>query len=97
MGDKYRRKRCSRHRRMKTKYGIPDDEMHLYDNVTHCQICELELSSIPHSPQQRCVDHCHTTGEARGVLCRNCNLLIGFAKDDLTILLNSIKYLKTNG
>lgn len=39
------------------------------------------------------VDHCHTTGEIRGVLCRPCNLGLGYFRDDPERLLGAIKYL----
>lgn len=41
-----------------------------------------------------CVDHCHTTNKVRGLLCSSCNSAIGFVKDDVTVLLNLIEYLK---
>lgn len=42
------------------------------------------------------VDHSHETGKIRGLLCTRCNLVIGCAKDDISILKNAIKYLKRN-
>ena len=39
------------------------------------------------------VDHNHITGEVRGLLCNDCNALLGFANEDKEILLNAIKYL----
>lgn len=40
------------------------------------------------------VDHDHRTGEVRGLLCRRCNVMIGYAKDDVQILEGGIEYLK---
>lgn len=40
------------------------------------------------------VDHDHTTGKVRGILCGSCNNLLGRAQDNETILLNAIKYLR---
>jgi hypothetical protein len=40
-----------------------------------------------------CVDHNHETGQTRGLLCHNCNHLLGKAQDSIKVLLNSIKYL----
>lgn len=42
------------------------------------------------------VDHCHTKGHIRGLLCAMCNLLLGKAKDNPSILLSAVKYLEDN-
>lgn len=39
------------------------------------------------------VDHCHKQGHVRGLLCSNCNTLLGLAKDDPETLLRAIRYL----
>jgi len=39
------------------------------------------------------VDHCHETKKIRGVLCNNCNVGLGFFKDNVSSLQNAIKYL----
>ena len=39
------------------------------------------------------VDHCHDTGAIRGLLCQNCNLLLGHAKDSFLILIRAMSYL----
>lgn len=35
-----------------------------------CAICGLNMAT---NTSNACLDHCHTTGFIRGVLCRNCN------------------------
>jgi len=39
------------------------------------------------------VDHNHTTGQVRGLLCIHCNSMIGYANDDPAVLNNAITYL----
>jgi len=40
------------------------------------------------------IDHDHTTGAFRGLLCRGCNLILGNAQDSTLTLESAIKYLK---
>lgn len=53
-----------------------------------CAICKTTESS------KWCVDHSHTTGLVRGILCHHCNVLIGMAKENINTLKNSIDYLE---
>ena len=41
-----------------------------------------------------CVDHDHKTMRVRGLLCVQCNFLIGHAKEDVSILNSAIIYVK---
>lgn len=41
-----------------------------------------------------CVEHNHTTGRIRGLLCNNCNRGVGLLKDNLNILKRAIIYLQ---
>jgi len=41
------------------------------------------------------VDHCHDTGEVRGLLCGNCNSGIGNLRDEVALLERAIEYLKS--
>ena len=40
------------------------------------------------------VDHCHTTGKVRGLLCHSCNRAMGLLGDNVNIIDEMIKYLK---
>ena len=42
-----------------------------------------------------CVDHCHTTGKIRKLLCRNCNKALGILKDSPDLLRKAAIYLET--
>ena len=68
----------------------------LAEQDNKCKICSLELSTISekHTLNAACVDHCHTSGKVRGILCRPCNLVLGNAKDNTEVLKNAIEYLK---
>jgi hypothetical protein len=40
------------------------------------------------------IDHDHTTGQVRGLLCDNCNPALGSFKDNIETLQKAIDYLK---
>lgn len=62
----------------------------LYDTQgKKCAICDAS----PKHTYELSVDHDHTTGEVRGLICRKCNLLLGYAKDSTSILHKAINYL----
>ncbi len=44
---------------------------------------------------QLCIDHCHTTGKIRGVLCRRCNVVLGLVYDKREPLDKLVNYLET--
>jgi Autographiviridae endonuclease VII len=52
-----------------------------------CAICKRTGVTL-------CVDHCHLTGEVRGLLCSQCNSAIGFCSDDPAVLLAAAAYLQ---
>lgn len=54
----------------------------------HCDICGEPPEDVLH------IDHCHKTNVIRGLLCRNCNLMLGFARDSIDNLIMAAVYLK---
>jgi hypothetical protein len=55
-----------------------------------CAVCERKLGT----KRQPHIDHDHTTKKTRGILCSNCNTLLGLAKERIRTLLRAIKYLR---
>ena len=81
------------------KYGMSKDEWFwMYkEQGRECGMCSRELSinrngSDPNS-LSACIDHDHETNKIRGMLCNRCNVLLGFADDDVNLLRLGIKYL----
>jgi len=60
---------------------VCDDFNVLYDkyiNTTNCEECNIELTVDRYNTNTtRCLDHDHTTGLFRNVLCQRCNLSRG--------------------
>lgn len=55
-----------------------------------CAICGKHQANLKCT---LCVDHNHTTGKVRGLLCNSCNAILGMAHDDIQILQKAIEYL----
>jgi tetratricopeptide (TPR) repeat protein len=58
-----------------------------------CKICYQDFPSDV-APN---VDHCHTSGKVRGLLCWNCNIGLGSFKDNPLVLIKAAEYLKEQG
>jgi post-segregation antitoxin (ccd killing protein) len=60
-----------------------------------CAICKKpETDERQGTLKALCVDHNHTTGEVRQLLCNSCNKMIGLACEDVDILSEAVQYLK---
>lgn len=78
------------------KYGITVEEYRsmLVSRNNLCAICiQPEKRMLGDEPQRLSIDHCHTTGKVRGLLCSQCNSLLGLAGDDINRLTRAIQYL----
>lgn len=78
----------------KRRYGItPDDYASMLEEQNEkCKIC---LASPENGPRKGLVvDHDHTTGVVRGLLCQNCNALLGLSNDCPTTLMKAAHYLR---
>jgi len=72
--------------------GVDVDEAEkLYQSHSgHCDICGNTCTS----GKRLALDHCHTTGKIRGMLCGNCNTGLGKFKDSPEMLFKAIEYLR---
>lgn len=90
------KKVCKKCEHLLRRYGITDPmrrEM-IAQQGGECQCCgELLDSEGAGSSNKAHVDHCHTQGHIRSILCGRCNTTIGLVKEDRTILLKMIDYL----
>lgn len=57
-----------------------------------CGVCGVNLTEL--LQRDICADHCHSTKKTRGVLCRYCNLMLGHARDSVSVLRAAIRYLE---
>lgn len=84
-----RNPRAVKNRILKREYKIPVEvyEEKLKEQEGRCKICRELLSE----PQ---VDHDHETEQVRDLLCRTCNLAVGYVRENLLIAENLVAYLK---
>lgn len=78
------------HKKKLSKYGLTQIE---YEKLVLrsgglCEICKKRPFEV--------IDHCHTSGKVRGLLCSMCNRSLGGFKDDVDVLKNAIKYVTVN-
>jgi len=89
-------KLSKKNQKLKRNYGITLEQYNqmFAEQKGLCAICgEKETTKNQYKLRQLSVDHNHVTGQVRSLLCSNCNLLLGCAKDSKEILLKAILYL----
>lgn len=82
----------ARRNHLKSKYGLTLEQYEklLEESENKCAICEKSFDSC--SP---CIDHCHSSGLVRGLLCRKCNLNL-HTIENKQYLRKALEYLRVN-
>ena len=87
---------------IKAKYGISKEKyLNLIEIQNNkCAICFKEESSLNNWKQgevrRLAIDHCHSTGKVRGLLCTRCNITLGAVEDNVQTLKNMATYSEKN-
>lgn len=87
-------KKIRQRSKLKEKYDVSIEEYELLykEQAGHCYLC----LQIPKRNRALNVDHCHTTGRVRKLLCDKCNMALGLINDDKELLLKMVNYLNEN-
>ena len=88
----------SEYQRLKT-FGLTLNDFNsiLKAQGNMCAICDIDHDVYKSSSyKNKCfaVDHCHTTGVIRGLLCEKCNRALGYFNDNREYLLKAVSYLE---
>lgn len=78
---------------LKTRYGI---DLEQYNSMLKKQNCSCAICGKSET-EESCdlaVDHCHSNGNIRGLLCKACNKGLGLFSDNPQLLYKAISYLK---
>lgn len=79
--------------KIKRVYGITPDD---YDRMFEDQkgVCSICFGPETTKRGYLCVDHDHTTGKVRSLLCSRCNSAIGMLKEKASVAYSAAKYLE---
>lgn len=80
---------------LRYNYGLTEEQYEalLRDQGGVCAIC----GKVDGSGRRLSVDHCHTTGQVRGLLCNGCNTSLGGLKDSPENMGGALIYLTAHG
>lgn len=82
--------------KLRLKYGMSlDDYQNMIDSQGgRCAICRG--SKLVAGRANLHVDHCHKSGKVRGILCHNCNAILGQMSDSVDGLMGLARYARKN-
>ena len=91
--------KCCRKEETLKLYGLSlEDYSEILKSQDYCcKICKTKEPRGQSKKGRFYVDHNHTTGKVRGLLCNDCNTALGLFKDDPNVLHKAIQYLKNEG
>lgn len=80
------------------KFGITVEQYNNFVSIQNnsCAICGKPKEEFTGRGNNFHIDHCHTSGKVRGLLCSHCNTGLGQFKDSINSLQNAIQYLRQN-
>lgn len=89
-----KQRKIRRKAHLKAKYGVTPEwlEQRLEELDHKCPLCATPIAE----GYNLAIDHCHTTGEVRDVVCRSCNIAMGMFKDNPELIEKAVQYLKDN-
>lgn len=89
-------KETSRDRYLQRTYGISEKEYNarLLAQDNKCIICDTEFQTDKFGSKYPVVDHCHTNGHIRGILCNECNRGLGYFHDSREALYKAALYVQ---
>lgn len=75
------------------RYGLDQSEFDAIFSRQNgrCAVCGVSLEP---NGRHTHIDHCHTSGKVRGILCHHCNAALGYAKDNPETLRRAAKYIE---
>lgn len=84
--------------RLATRYGlsVAEYEAMLLRQDGKCAACGRGETCLGRGGMVKSlgIDHCHKTGAIRGLLCHDCNLVLGHVRDSPTLLRRLAAYLE---
>lgn len=80
--------------RLRRTYGITIEQ---FEEMLEVQAGLCAICTEPMVPGKGThVDHCHSTGRVRGLLCQHCNRGLGYFRDSPLLLEGAAPYLKAS-
>jgi Recombination endonuclease VII len=76
--------------RVQKLYGLSELNVAQMLDKQNCQcvICSINIKIGYH------IDHCHSTGKVRGLLCQKCNQAIGLLRESESLFFRAAEYIK---